>query len=79
MWSTLMGLSLVVTGCRPTGDLSCSRDKDCLESEICHPDEGRCAILCVTNADCPATAPSCAAISDVHTTKICKCMTETCP
>jgi hypothetical protein len=61
-------------------DLSCSTDRDCLESEICHPDELLCVQLCTTIADCPATAKSCVAMSeaDESSQKICKCLTEEC-
>jgi hypothetical protein len=59
-------------------DLSCSVNKDCLESEICHPDQKLCVQICTTNAECPAEAKICKEISETNPQKICNCSTEEC-
>ena len=48
---------------------------DCLESELCHPDEKICVRTCTTLADCPRGATSCEAL---NTQKICECPTKEC-
>ena len=53
-------------------DLSCRRDQDCLDSELCHPDEQVCVRRCSTSKDCYAVRPNCQRLSDSDTTTICK-------
>lgn len=76
MWVALGTMGLMLTGCESAYDLRCSSDKDCLESEICHPDELLCVQLCTTVLDCPDNAKKCEALSTTNTTKICKCMAD---
>ena len=78
MWIALSAMGPWVIDCGSTADLSCKSDKDCLESEICHPDELMCVPLCTTSANCPTKTPTCQAISDSNRTKICKCTTGAC-
>jgi hypothetical protein len=78
MWSVLGVLGLLAGGCGSTADLSCKSDKDCLESELCHPDLLICVQVCITSATCPTKAKTCEAISDTDRTKICKCTKSTC-
>lgn len=67
-----MGLAL--TACTGGIDLSCSEDKDCLESEICHPDDKVCIQLCMKAEDCPnKDTYTCEAVTDTNTSKVCKC------
>lgn len=75
----LGAMGMVQTACG-TGvyDLSCSQDKDCLESELCHPDQKQCVQMCTTNAECPAESKTCQEISAENSQKICKCLTEEC-
>jgi hypothetical protein len=50
-------------------DLSCRGDMDCLDSELCHPDEKVCVRRCSTNLDCYPARPNC---QDLGGSKICK-------
>jgi hypothetical protein len=59
-------------------DLRCSGAEDCLESELCHPDEKVCVQLCTTLVDCPEKAERCEALSDVNPQRICECPTPQC-
>jgi hypothetical protein len=88
----LGAMGLVQAACGTgTYDLTCSVDKDCLESELCHPDQKLCVQMCTTNAECPAETKSCKAISEENPQTICckasseenpqticKCLTEEC-
>ncbi len=74
----LSAMGMMLPACRNGADLSCSTDLDCLESELCHPDEKECVQLCTTSADCPETAKTCAVLSDTSRVKICKCLTQDC-
>ncbi|WP_375770933.1 hypothetical protein NR798_08530 [Archangium gephyra] len=81
MWR-LVALSAVGMGlaaCTP-GDssLACSGPDDCLESEVCHPDDRVCVQLCTTRADCPPKALSCDALSGAEPQRVCKCPTKEC-
>lgn len=80
IWGALLAVGLLgMTGCAERGDyLECSVDKDCLESEICHPDEKQCVQLCITKANCPDTAKTCEALSPENPTKICRCRVGAC-
>ncbi len=72
----LGALGLLLTACGSAGyDLSCSGPRDCLESELCHPDEKICVQLCTTLVDCPPEAERCEAL---NTQKVCKCPTREC-
>jgi hypothetical protein len=75
----LGALGMVLAACGGTHDLSCSVDRDCLESEVCHPDDRVCVQLCTTSVDCPDTATLCEALSDANPVKICKCQGSNCP
>lgn len=75
----LGALGLLLTACGTEGyDLTCSGPRDCLDSELCHPDERICVQLCTTIADCPEAAESCAALSGTNNQKVCKCPTNEC-
>jgi hypothetical protein len=74
----LGAMSMTLPACRKGADLSCASDLDCLDSELCHPDEKMCVQLCTTSADCPETAKTCAVLSDAVRQKICKCTTQDC-
>ena len=71
----LGAMGLALTACTGGIDLSCSEDKDCLESELCHPDDKVCVQLCMTfEEDCPrASTDTCEAVTDTNTSKVCKC------
>jgi hypothetical protein len=86
MRSVLGGVGLLLMGCGSTADLSCSSDKDCLESEICNLDVLMCAQLCILPNDadnagrkCPESADTCEAASGSDPRKVCKCKREQCP
>lgn len=53
-------------------DLSCRGDQDCLDSELCHPDEQECVRRCSTSKDCYEARPNCQLLGDSSTAKICK-------
>jgi hypothetical protein len=75
----LGALGLLLTACGTGGyDLTCSGPRDCLESELCHPDDKICVQLCTILANCPSEAVRCEALSDTNTQKICKCPTKEC-
>ena len=78
----LGALSLGAVACQPyQPDLSCRGDRDCLDSEICHPDERVCVQLCTINADCIVRVDLgkvCAPLSDTNSTRICQCPAEGC-
>lgn len=72
---------LGVLGCGTTpADLSCRSSRDCLDSEICHPDTSVCVELCTTKNDCPGTEEErvCEALSATDSTRICKCRVAVC-
>jgi hypothetical protein len=72
-------LGLLLTACGTEGyDLTCSGPRDCLESELCHPDDKICVQLCISLVDCPPEADSCEGLSGTNTQKICKCPTKEC-
>jgi hypothetical protein len=72
-WPIALGaMGLVLVACGGEHDLSCSVDRDCLESEICHPDSRVCVPLCTTSAECPVTAPRCQPLSSTNPVKICR-------
>jgi len=72
----LGAMGLVQTACGTgTYDLTCSVDKDCLESELCHPDAKVCVQTCTSSADCPDSR-DCSALSPTNTQTICKCSTS---
>ncbi|WNG30280.1 hypothetical protein F0U62_44405 [Cystobacter fuscus] len=52
-------------------DLSCRGDQDCLDSELCHPDEQECVRRCATADECYEARPKCQPLSNWDTTKIC--------
>lgn len=68
----LGAVGMVLVACSGEHDLSCSVDRDCLESEICHPDDRVCVALCTTSAECPTTASRCLPLSTENPVKICK-------
>lgn len=74
----LGALGMMLTACGGKADLSCSKDQDCLESELCHPDKRVCVQMCTTSVDCPDSAKTCAAMSDLNTQKICQCLSQQC-
>ncbi|HYO57746.1 hypothetical protein [Archangium sp.] len=79
MLVALSAMGMVLTACGNGGpDLTCSVDKDCLESELCHPDDKVCVQRCTTRADCPPSAESCVSLSSTNTEKICKCQKKDC-
>ncbi|WNG43435.1 hypothetical protein F0U60_04475 [Archangium minus] len=69
----LSAMGLALTACKGGIDLSCSVDKDCLESELCHPDEKVCMQMCRTADDCPESADTCEPLTEANTPKVCKC------
>ena len=72
-------LGLLLTACGTGGyDLTCSGPRDCLESELCHPDDKLCVQMCTTVNDCPEQAERCEALGATNTQKICKCPTQEC-
>jgi hypothetical protein len=79
-WCLVVGaLGMMLSACGSgTLDLSCSGPLDCLESELCHPDEKICVQLCTSLVDCPQKAERCEALSGEVPQKICKCPTKEC-
>lgn len=71
-----VGLMLAACGGTEGYDLACSGAQDCLESELCHPDNQVCVQLCTTLVDCPAEADSCEAVGGTNNQKICECPTQ---
>ncbi|QRK11960.1 hypothetical protein JQX13_19020 [Archangium violaceum] len=69
----LGAMGLALTACKGGIDLSCSVDKDCLESELCHPDDKVCMQLCRSTDDCPESADTCEALTDTNASRVCKC------
>ncbi|ATB43312.1 hypothetical protein CYFUS_008792 [Cystobacter fuscus] len=67
----LSALALGGTACGSL-DLSCQRDQDCLDSELCHPDEQECVRRCSTNLDCYEARPKCQEMGSSNSTRICK-------
>lgn len=68
----LSALGMLGTACGFADmDLSCQRDQDCLDSELCHPDERECVRRCTTTKECYPARPRCQSLSDADTTKIC--------
>ncbi len=78
MLVALSALGMLLPACRNGADLSCSTDLDCLESEVCHPDQKVCVQLCTTSADCPETAKSCAVMYEGARVKTCQCLAKDC-
>ncbi|MFY0564422.1 hypothetical protein ACN28E_11275 [Archangium lansingense] len=72
-----LGMLLTACGAGPI-DLTCSGPQDCLESELCHPDEKICVQRCTTLVDCPPNAERCEALSGEEPQRICKCPTKEC-
>ena len=69
-------LGLLLTACGTGGyDLTCSGPRDCLESELCHPDEKVCVQTCFSIVDCPPEATDC---KTLNTQKVCECPTKEC-
>jgi hypothetical protein len=77
----LSALALMVTACGTNSvDLSCRGDQDCLDSEICHPDDHVCMQLCIATVDCPKmTDDQSWRCETLSTTRVCKCQGERCP
>jgi hypothetical protein len=79
MLAVLGAMSMVLTGCPDGGrdSLACTENGDCIEGEICHPNAKVCVQTCPggTGAECPDSAPNCAALSTTDSTKICQCST----
>ncbi|WNG32943.1 hypothetical protein F0U61_04410 [Archangium violaceum] len=70
----LSAMGLALTACKGGIDLSCSVDKDCLESELCHPGDKVCMQMCRTADDCPNESTyACEPLTDANTAKVCKC------
>lgn len=67
----LSALGMIGASCSDL-DLTCRGDQDCLDSELCHPDEQVCVWRCTTDLSCLPTRPKCQALSDSNTTKICQ-------
>jgi hypothetical protein len=68
----LSAVGVVLAACGGKHDLSCAVDRDCLESELCHPDDHVCVARCTTSAECPTTAPRCLPLSTDNPVKICR-------
>ncbi len=78
-WVLVAMSALGLTACARNGrDLSCSGAEDCLESEVCLPDEKVCARLCLTSKDCPSEEHYLCEHLGSAGGKICKCQTEEC-
>ena len=80
-WCLVVGaMGVMLSACGGSGelDLSCSGPMDCLESELCHPDEKICVQLCFSIVECPTKAERCEAMSGEDPRKICKCPTKEC-
>jgi hypothetical protein len=77
--AALSAVGMMLVACGKGGyDLRCSGAEDCLESELCHPEEKVCVQLCITLMDCPTEADRCASVSDTNPQRICKCPTQEC-
>jgi hypothetical protein len=74
----LSALGIMLPACHDGTDLSCSTDLDCLESEVCHPDQKVCVQVCTTSADCPEEAKTCAVMFEGARVKTCQCLTRDC-
>jgi hypothetical protein len=68
----LSALGLLGAACDLDMDLSCQSERDCLESELCHPDDQVCVRRCNSANDCFKARPNCQNLSDLNTPKICK-------
>ena len=82
-WTSMTGaVGLLALACTVTtpADLSCKSNRDCLDSEICHPDTLLCVELCTTKNDCPGKEEDkvCEALSPTNSTRICKCLVDLC-
>jgi hypothetical protein len=55
--------------------LSCTDNSGCLASELCHPTSKVCVQTCVSSAECPDSAKSCAVVSATDSRKVCQCST----
>lgn len=79
-WLAALGaVGMMLTAC-PTGSssLACSGPEDCLESELCHPDDQVCVQLCSFQLDCSSEDARCEVLSPTVPQKICKCPTKEC-
>ncbi|OJH39291.1 hypothetical protein [Cystobacter ferrugineus] len=73
MRAALSALGMWGAACASDADLSCQGDQDCLDSEICHPDEHECVRRCSTSKECFPARPNCQELSPPsNTTRICK-------
>ncbi|HEX8825548.1 MAG TPA: hypothetical protein VF794_36905 [Archangium sp.] len=74
---SVTGMMLTACG-KSEYDLRCSVDRDCLESELCHPDEKLCVPRCSTVANCLPPYKLCEPIGPTNSEKICKCPPDGC-
>ena len=77
--AALSAVGLWLAACTPeASSLACSGPDDCLESELCHPEDRLCVQLCLNLAECPPRAQACEPLSGAEPRKVCKCPTKEC-
>jgi hypothetical protein len=62
--------------CGPRGIRLCQLSSQCLASELCHPTAGICVQTCVSGAECPDSAKTCATLSATDSRRVCQCATD---